>query len=39
MLFQDNFVKTFWKKFEFPTLFADFEANFEAQNVNKKVGS
>ncbi len=29
------FVETFWKKFEFTTLFAQFEANFEAQNVNK----
>jgi len=30
-----DFVETFWKKFEFPALFAHFEANFEAQNVNK----
>jgi hypothetical protein len=37
MLFQDNrdFCRDFLKKFEFPTLFAHFEANFEAQNVNK----
>ncbi len=33
MLFRDN--RDFLKKFEFPTLFAHFEANFEPQNVNK----
>jgi hypothetical protein len=37
MLFRDNqdFCQDFLKKFEFPALFAHFEANFEAQNVNK----
>jgi hypothetical protein len=34
MLFRDN--RDFLKKFEFPTRFAHFEANFEPQNVNKK---
>jgi hypothetical protein len=34
---EDNhdFCRDFLKKFEFPALFAHFEANFEAQNVNK----
>jgi hypothetical protein len=38
MIFRDNrdFCQDFLKKFEFPALFANFEANFEAQNVNKK---
>jgi hypothetical protein len=38
MIFQDNrdFGIEFLKKFEFSTHFAHFEANFEAQNVNKK---
>jgi hypothetical protein len=37
MLFRDNqdFCQDSLKKFEFPALFAHFEANFEAQNVNK----
>jgi hypothetical protein len=29
------FVDTFSNKLEFPALFAHFEANFEALNVNK----
>ncbi len=32
---KSRFVETFRKKIEFPALFAHFEANFEAQNVNK----
>jgi hypothetical protein len=34
--FCQDFLNFFVQKFKFPTLFAHFEANFDAQNVNKK---